>query len=82
MPKLGDFAVCSKGCLGLITCGRPYPVTYQDGNQGYAWQGIHISKELFGKPWSSRTPIIVGHIEDLLRYLIPPDDFPDTQNTD
>jgi hypothetical protein len=66
-PRRGSFARCSRGFLGLITCDEPQEVTYPDGNNGVAWVGIHLtgSNGLAGRPWSSRMPVVVGHVEEI-----------------
>lgn len=33
---------------------------------GMAWTGIHLSAEKFGRPWSSRTPRVVGEFRDVV----------------
>lgn len=66
MPRRGAIAYCSAGKLGLITCDEPLEVTYHDGNKGVAWIGIQLTKGIIGDPWSSRTPKVVGYIEDLI----------------
>lgn len=79
-PRRGALAYCSIGRLGLILCDEPQEIAYQDGNKGIAWigiqltdgdiQGVGIDKsqivhQKVGDPWSSRTPRVVGYIEDL-----------------
>ncbi len=65
--RKGTIAVCSLGCLGLITESRPKEVEYVDGNKGFAWVGIHLTDKVspVGSPWSSRTPFVVGHTDEL-----------------
>jgi len=71
-PKKGDLAVCSRGYLGLITSEGPEEVSYPDGTRGQAWTGIHLTwyrgleyqHTNPGDPWSSRTPTVVGYIND------------------
>ena len=64
-PRRGAVAYCSIGHLGLITSDKPEPVYYPDGMMGLAWTGRHIWPfEKFGEPWSSRTPDVVGYIQD------------------
>jgi hypothetical protein len=65
-PCKGDIAFCSLGCLGLITEDEPQRVFYADGNDGMAYVGIHITDKVapIGARWSSRNPIVVGHIDD------------------
>jgi len=67
-PKKGAIAICSRGCLGLITKDKPKKITYKDGNHGVAYIGIHIEegeKTTIGSPWSSRSPRVICHVEDL-----------------
>lgn len=69
MPKQGDVALCSRECLGLITCERPAEVTYKDGTKGEAWTGIHLATKdghRFGDPWCSREPRVLYHVADAM----------------
>ena len=63
-PSNGAIAICSAGCLGLITSDCPVEVTYSDGNKATAWTGIHLTSKssAVGNPWSSKNPTVVGHI--------------------
>ena len=67
-PRKGSLALCGLKCLGLITEDKPQEITYQDGNTGKAYVGIHLTDKVteIGKPWSSRTPVVIGHINDLV----------------
>jgi hypothetical protein len=60
-PHKGSLAVCGIGTLGLITVDTPSEVTYQDGNKGLAWTGIHLTNKIteVGSPWSSRNPLVL-----------------------
>lgn len=73
--------MCSLGRLGLITCDEPQEITYHDGNKGVAWTGIQLTEgevngrggdegkvfhQKIGDPWSSRTPVVVGYIDQLV----------------
>ena len=59
-PDLKDhLALCSLGHLGLVTCAAPQRVCYVDGNEATAWTGVKGD----GRPWSSRRPRILGHVE-------------------
>lgn len=62
-PRRGSLAICSRGYLGVITSDEPGHILYPDGNQGYAYRGIHLSVEMLGQQWSSRNPVIVGHVD-------------------
>lgn len=64
--KKGDLARCSQGYLGLITSDEQKEVFYPDGSKGMAWIGIHVSKDRLGEPWSSRKPIKVHNLGDIL----------------
>ena len=66
-PRKGSFALCGLKCLGLITEDQPIEITYDDGNKGVAYVGIHLTNKVtdIGKPWSSRNPIVVGHIDSI-----------------
>ena len=81
MPRRGAIAFCSLGRLGLITSDGPQEIHYHDGNVGFAWTGIpltngtvtgvgkdkgQIIEQNIGDGWSSRTPMVVGYIEDLI----------------
>src|SRR5687767_11863070 len=70
-PRRGSLAYCSVGLLGLITSDRAELIEYPDGNKAYAWTGIQLtsSREAIGTSWSSRTPRVVGHIDDLTREI-------------
>lgn len=70
--KNGTLAICSLGTLGLITCDAPQEITYQNGNKGTAWTGIHLTNKIapIGSPWSSRNPKVVGYIDGISVYLI------------
>jgi hypothetical protein len=61
----GTIAFCSMGILGIITEDNPRLITYPDGNTGYAYVGIKLT-EAIGEPWSSKTPRIIGHADDLI----------------
>ena len=76
-PQAGDIAICSVGCLGLITVNEPVDITYNDGNKGKAYIGIQLAVHTFkgkgkdadkeisvvpGGPWSSRKPKVIGSI--------------------
>ena len=68
MKIKGSLAVCSLGCLGLITEDEKKEVTYPDGTKGMAYVGIHLTDKIapIGSPWSSRNP----RIGPLLEHLI------------
>jgi len=63
-PERGSLAICSLGCLGLITADEPQEITYPDGNKGVAYVGIHLSDKVapVGSPWSSRNPRVIGKL--------------------
>lgn len=80
-PRRGAIALCSLGRLGLITCDEPQEIHYQDGNVGMAWTGIQLTEgditgvgkdktavvhQVVGDAWSSRTPVVVGYMDELL----------------
>lgn len=69
-PQKGAIAICSKGFKGLITARSPMKVDYSDGKSEFAWTGIYLESNeqadvLVGDPWSSRNPIVIGHIDTL-----------------
>ena len=70
----GCIAICSAGFLGLITEEYPHNITYPDENKRLAYVGIHLSKELFGQKWFSRSPKIlgafVGDIDEVIKRLV------------
>ncbi len=68
-PREGSFALCSLDSLGLIISNGPVEIVYPDGSQGLTWVGIHLTAKIasVGAPWSSRSPRIVGHVDDLGR---------------
>jgi hypothetical protein len=78
-PRKYAIAACSSGFIGLILSDGVEPILYEDGNQGMAWTGIHLThatrKVRFGgtehektvrpgDPWSSRTPLVLNYIEE------------------
>lgn len=82
-PQAGDIAVCSLGCVGLITSNEPVDVAYGDGNSGKAYVGIHLREHTFegnlkplkttvnpGDPWSSRKPKVVGNVLDFAHFIV------------
>lgn len=72
MIKRGDLAYCGLNSLGMITEEEPKEVVYPDGNKGMAYVGVHPTDKFapIGSPWSSRNPVVVGHINDLVRWVI------------
>lgn len=72
MPEIGDLALCGANTLGLITENEKQEVTYSEGTKGIAWVGIHLTNKLakIGSPWSSKKPIIVGHITELTKNML------------
>lgn len=62
----GTIALCGIGTIGLITEDQPKEINYPDGNTGLAYVGIHLTDKVteIGAPWSSRKPIILGHVRD------------------
>jgi len=71
MAKKGDIAICSLGCLGLVMQDDPQIVIYKDGNRGIAYTGIHITNKIIpvGSEWSSRSPTVVGHVDDIETFM-------------
>ena len=69
--KRGDIAICGIGCLGLITSDSPQSVIYKDGNRGMAYIGIHLTGKVVpvGSEWSSRNPVVIGHIDNIDKFL-------------
>ena len=69
LPRKGAIAFCSIGKLGLITSDGPHEITYSDGNKGLSWTGIQLTNKHpdtpVGSPWASRTPHVVGYIDDI-----------------
>ena len=74
-PRRGAIAMCSRGYIGLITSAEPQEITYPDGNKGKAWLGIQLTNKPpisanwdkphgVGTPWSSRTPFVMGYIDE------------------
>ena len=61
-PKVGDYCVCSRGMIGVLTSDKKQKVTYPDGNTGYAYIGVRLKD---GAPWSSRNPIWLPTQEQL-----------------
>ena len=52
----GYVALCSQSWPGLVTSKEPVEVTYNDGEKGMSWIGIHLDPERFGGLWMSRNP--------------------------
>ena len=71
MIRKGTIAICSLGAIGMITEDHPIEVTYRDGNKGFAYVGIQLTNKLcsIGKPWSSRNPKIIGHIDNFTSII-------------
>lgn len=67
--RKGSLALCSRSYLGVVLSNTVQQVEYPDGTRGEAWTGIHLGSELLGKVWSSRTPRVVGHVDDLRAIL-------------
>jgi len=62
MGMKGKLALCSRGCLGIITADEPQEVAYMDDIRGIGYVGIHLRDSEFAKagdPWSSRTPKVL-----------------------
>jgi len=62
MGMKGKLALCSRGCLGIITHNETQGVEYEDGVHGIAYVGVHLRDSEFAKagdPWSSRTPKVL-----------------------
>lgn len=66
MGMKGKKALCSRGCLGIITHDEPQTVRYANENDNgishTAFVGIHLTDSQWAKagdPWSSRTPTLV-----------------------
>ena len=81
-PRAGAIALCGRGFLGLITSQRPVSVTYRDGTEAPTWGGFHLQHQQLssaagvvyrtvevGDSWSSRNPVVLGYLEDLLKHL-------------
>jgi hypothetical protein len=62
--RCGTIAICSRGCIGLITNDVPQEIVYSDGTKDMAWIGIHLTDKVgvIGAPWSSRMPKVIGYI--------------------
>ena len=61
-PKVGDYCVCSRGMIGVLTSNKKQKVTYPDGNTGYAYVGVRLED---GALWSSRKPVWLPTQEQL-----------------
>jgi len=61
-PKVGDYCVCSRRMIGILTSDKKQKVTYPDGNTGYAYVGVRLKD---GALWSSRKPIWLPTQEQL-----------------
>jgi len=65
-PKVGDYCICSRGMIGILTSDKKQKVTYPDGNTGYAYVGVRLRD---GASWSSRKPIWLPTQEQLQEIL-------------
>ena len=86
-PRKHAIAYCSAGLLGLILSDAPQEVVYPDGNKGMAWTGIQMRHDTVpaihsvagektytmctGDRWSSRTPKVIGYLEDFDLMITP-----------
>ena len=64
-------AICGAGALGLILHEKKQKVTYPNGSTGEAYVGIHLTNEIapIGSPWSSRKPLIIGHMTAIPEFV-------------
>ena len=60
MAREGDIAFCNNRQLGLITKAKGNPMS------GMMFYGIHLDPDLYGKPWQSKNPQVIGNIHDIL----------------
>ena len=69
--KRGDIAICGIGTLGLILKDGMQTVIYDNGQGGTAYVGIHLTDKVceVGGEWSSRSPVIVGHIDHIETFI-------------
>ena len=65
-PEVGDYCICGRGMIGVLTSNKKQKVTYPDGNTGYAYVGVRLED---GAPWSSRKPIWLPTQEQLQEIL-------------
>lgn len=52
-PAVGDFCVCSRGEVGVLSDSKKHTITYAGGSTGLAYVG----NKLDGSLWSSRSPM-------------------------
>ena len=62
----GSIALCSRNQLGLVLSEGPVAVTYPCGTKAEAWTSIHLDPARLGEPWSSRDPLEVTRVENLV----------------
>jgi hypothetical protein len=64
----GDIALCGRYSLGLITQSERKNITYPDKSKAAAYVGVHLTSRIApaGSPWSSREPIVLSNINQLL----------------
>ena len=62
----GSIALCSRNQLGLVLSEGPVKTFYRDGTESEAWTGIHLDPTRLDEPWSSRAPLVVTHVENLV----------------
>ena len=70
-PKRGDIAICGIGTLGLVLEDGMQDITYDNGQRGKAYIGVHLTDKVceVGGKWSSRDPVIVGHIDNIDTFI-------------
>lgn len=57
--KRGTIAKCSKGHIGVISQSEPITVI-RNGKEEKVYVGQHLSSENYGKPWQSKSPVVIG----------------------
>lgn len=67
VPRKGTLAYSEMGVLGLITSDRQYKVQFGHKTM-LAWTGIQLEHNPGGE-WFSEEPIIVGHVDDFIKYF-------------
>lgn len=64
--QAGDVCRCSIGKLGMVTRDGRQRVVFDDGNEAESYVGICLTD---GKPWCSRNPERICHVNDLKDHV-------------
>lgn len=83
--KKGDIAICGVGKVGMITDSEKQDVILRNGKLITTYVGVQLTNGMvdgvledvgqvfefeIGDSWSSKHPIVIGHIEDIVKDLL------------